>query len=90
MQTNLEPDLGELITHVRTTQWYRLGLQLDVADFDLQNIELNEKQNEDGLKAMFQKWLKNCINPSWKDVTTALQAIGERNLGTKLEQRFCK
>ena len=82
--------LRNLIFSVRTTKWYRLGLQLDLDDFKLQEIEVNEKDNEDRLRKMFQAWLEDCVNPSWQDVVKALKEIGERKLGAELEKQFCK
>ena len=82
--------LRDLIFHVHTTKWYRLGLQLDLDDFKLQEIEVNKKDNEDRLRKMFQAWLEVCVNPSWQDVVKALKEIGERKLGAELEKQFCK
>ena len=88
--TQQESLLRDLISHVRTTKWYRLGLQLDLDDFKLQEIEVNVKDNEDRLRKMFQAWLEDCVNPSWKDVVKALKEIGDRKLGAELEKQFCK
>ena len=88
--TQQEPHLRDLVTHVRTTKWYHLGLQLDLDDFKLQEIEVNMKDNKDHLRKMFQAWLEDCVNPSWKDVVKALKEIGDRKLGAELEKQFCK
>ena len=88
--TQQELNLRDLIFHVRTTKWYRLGLQLNLDSFKLQEIEVDVKDNEDRLRKMFQAWLENCVNPSWKDVVKALKEIGERKLGAELEKQFCK
>ena len=85
-----EPNLQDLISHVHTTEWYRLGLQLDLDDISLHKIRENATENEDCLTSVFQKWLQICENPSWQDVVQALKAIGMRNLGAKVEQEFCK
>ena len=87
LTTRQEPQLRHLISYVHTTEWYRLGLQLDLDDFNLRQIG---KQNQEHLTLMFQTWLKVCRNPSWQDVVQALEAIGERRLAAKLEQKFCK
>ena len=88
--TQREPHLRDLMTHVRTTEWYRLGLQLDLDDFKLQEIEVNVKDNKDRLRKMFQAWLEICVNPSWQDIVKALKEIGDRNLGAKLDKQFSK
>ena len=88
--TQQEPRLRDLISYVHTTEWYRLGLQLDVDSFRLRQIGKDARENQEHLTLMFEAWLKVCKNPSWQDVVQALEAIGERRLAAKLEQKFCK
>ena len=88
--TTREPHLRDLISHVHTTEWYRLGLQLDLDDISLHEIQVDAAENKDYLRSVFQRWLQVCENPSWQDVAQALKAIGERNLGAEVEQKFCK
>lgn len=88
--TQHESLLRDLITNVHTMKWYHLGLQLDLHDFKLQEIEVDVKDNNDRLRKMFQTWLENCVNPSWKDVVKALEKIGDKSLAAKLEKQFCK
>lgn len=82
--------MRDLISHVRTTEWYRLGLLLDLDDYNLQRIRVDARDNQEHLALVFETWLKTCKNPSWLDIVRALNAIGENNLGAKLEQMFCK
>ena len=89
-QGSKEPLLRDLVTCIRTTEWYRLGLQLGVDDYDLQLIQADKRENQEQLRCMLQTWLRVCENPSWEDVVKALKAIGEKNLGAKLQQQFCK
>ena len=88
--TRQKPQLQDLISDVQTTEWYHLGLQLDVDSFKLRQIQVDARRNQDHLTLMFETWLRVCENPSWQDVVQALKAIGERRLGTRLEQKFCK
>ena len=90
LPTQREPHLRELISYVHTTEWYRLGLQLDVDSFKLHQIGKDAKENQEHLTLMFEAWLQVCENPSWQDVVQALKAIGERRLAAKLEQKFCR
>ena len=90
MSTTREPHLQGLISHVHTTEWYCLGLQLDLDDISLHEIQVDAAENKDYLRSVFQRWLQVCENPSWQDVAQALKAIGERNLGAEVEQEFCK
>lgn len=85
-----EPHLQDLISHVRTIEWYRLGLQLNLDAFHLDQIQEDAKKNQDRLRLMFHKWLHVCESPSWQDVVQALKAIGERKLAVALKQKFCK
>ena len=85
-----KPHLKDLISHVRTIQWYRLGLQLNIHDFILDQIQEDAGRNQDHLTLMFRNWLKVCESPSWQDVVQALKTIGEGNLAATLEQKFCK
>lgn len=82
--------MRDLVTHVRTTEWYRLGLLLDLDNYSLQRIRIDARDSQECLALVFETWLKTCRNPSWLDVVRALRAIGENNLGAKLEQMFCK
>lgn len=88
--TQQEPHLQDLISHVHTREWYRLGLQLDLDDISLHHIQVDAAENKDCLRSVFQRWLQVCKNPSCEEVVQALKAIGERNLGAEVEQKFCK
>ena len=81
--------MRDLVTQVRTTNWYDLGLQLKIDDYSLQLIRADERENQQQKRCMFQTWLRVCENPSWKAVVEALKAIGENNLAANLEQRCC-
>ena len=84
------PHLRDLVTHVRTTEWYRLGLLLDLDEYNLRKIRIDGKSCQEHLTMMFETWLKACRNPSWGDVVKALERIGENRLVAKLEQMICK
>ena len=84
-----EPQLRDLVTQVRTTNWYHLGLQLDIDDYSLQQIQADERGSQERKTCMFRTWLRVCENPSWKAVVKALKAIGENNLAAKLGQQYC-
>ena len=84
-----KPQLRDLISIVQTTEWYCLGLQLDVDSFKLCQIGKDARENQEHLTLMFEAWLQVSENPSWQDVVQALKAIGVRRLAVKLEQKFC-
>ena len=85
-----KPQLRDLIANVQTTEWYHLGLQLNLDNFKLDQIQVDARQNQEHLTLMFKAWLHVSENPSWQDVVRALKAIGERQLASKLQQKFCK
>ena len=84
-----KPLLRDLLYNVKTTKWYRLGLELDIDSHSLDIIERDVSGVEDRLRMVFQKWLKVCKKPSWIAAVKALKVIGEEALATKLEDNFC-
>jgi len=71
--------LKELVK-VKVTNWYNLGLQLDIDDDELQAIGCNNPQDQDGCKrGMFRKWLKKSPQASYTQLIRALVDIGDVN-----------
>ena len=79
-----EPKIKDLIRSVKTTKWYRLGLELDIDDHTMQEIEADTKHalhvTESALIRVFTTWLKIKENPTWNDISRALRRIGEKLL----------
>ena len=67
---------------MKTTKWYRLGLELDIDNHTMQRIEADTKSNpnftEAALTKVFTEWLNNKENPVWSDVEKALKVMGEK------------
>ena len=80
-------NLRDLLNNVKTTKWYRLGLELGISSDELDIIQKHEV--EDRLRLMFQKWLQVCEDHSWRMVCNALRTIGENSLAAKLTGKFC-
>ena len=82
LQRSETPRLKDLLRHVKTTRWYRLGLELDVDNYCLQNIQEETKSSsniiEAALTRVFEEWLKKKDNPVWSDVVKALNVMGEK------------
>ena len=84
------PTIGQLVDHVKTTNWFRLGRKLGVEEFDLDVIAKNNPQDaESALETTLKKWYKITAKPTWGAVVDALMAIQEIQLATELKEAFC-
>ncbi len=79
--------LRDLVRYVRTTNWSRLGLELDVDEHILDEIRDNHR-GDNQAQQMFQEWLRVTEEPTWEAVVQALTAVGESSLATEIKQRF--
>ncbi len=79
--------LRDLVRYVRTTNWSRLGLELNVDEHTLDEIRDNQR-GDNQAQQMFQEWLRVTEEPTWEAVVRALKAIGESSLATEIKQRF--
>ena len=74
---------------IRTTRWYRLGLELGIDQEDMDIIEDDCKRDaEEALRKTLKLWLKT-EEPTWRKMIAALRKIGENNVACKLEQKYC-
>ncbi len=82
--------LRNLVHHVRSTNWYELGLELGVDEYTLNVIDKdNRGDNRAQLRQMFQEWLRGTERPTWEAVVQALTAIRESTLASDIEKHFC-
>ena len=73
-----QPGLKELTTHVRTTEWSMLGVQLE-----LDSIALHECTD---LTSMYQLWIQEKAEMATRrNLLTALRSIRENNVTRKYE-----
>ena len=57
------------------TQWYNLGLDLDISPDSLDSIELANAGNpERCFRAMLTKWLREYHRPTWSALAEALKS----------------
>ena len=57
------------------TQWYNIGLDLDLIPDSLDAIELANGQNPDRcFRAMLTKWLREHKQPTWSSLAEALRS----------------
>lgn len=67
-------------------EWYDLGLQLGVSEYDLDTIEKNNPRDNGGCKRnMFSKWLQVDTNANVRKLEQACRKIGE----TKIADELC-
>ena len=78
------PTLREL-SNLQFVDWFSLGLELDVEEYELEVIEMNHPANTKRCKAeMFATWLKTDLDASWGKLAIAFAAIGKVDLAVDL------
>ena len=60
----------------RAVDWHKLGIQLDVPDNILTNIDMDYHHNSRKLSEVLKYWKRNS-KASWKKVVEALERIGD-------------
>ena len=84
------PSQQELLKHVKTTKWYRLGLELKLDEDSLAFIEEDCKRDSPGaLTKVFKTWLDECEDPTWLAMVNALREVGDKRKAKDLEDKFC-
>ena len=84
------PDLSvkHLLTACKSvTDWYTLGIQLDLTTSQLDDIQVtHHAHGVERLKTkMFDVWLKSSPDASWTDLITALRAMGENTIASEIQ-----
>ena len=72
------------------TQWYDLGLGLDITPDTLDAIEAANGQNPDRcFRAMLTKWLREHKRPTWSALAEALRSpsVGRSHLAEQILQQ---
>ena len=84
-----EPTLKELLSVVQTTNFFGLGLQLNIKEYDLNVIEKDNRGDvRKQMRLMFQQYLRQTVSPSWQEVATALNTIGEEKLADTIAKKY--
>ena len=81
--------MPELLKHVKTARWHKLGAFLGVDPTKLGAIRQDTKESEDALSRVFETWLESELHPTWKKVVQALKDLELCVLATEIEDRFC-
>ena len=71
------------------TNWYLLGINLNLNDDTLRTIQKDHRGDNDQCKIeMLVYWLKSTINPTWKDVADALHLMDEHKVAKVIQKRY--
>ena len=80
---NLSSELTEI------TNWYRLGLNLNLQTHELKKIQQDHahRGSDQQMLEMLDKWLRRTPTATWDDVVTALQQMGENRVAENIRQK---
>ena len=84
-----EPLLKDLDL-LKVSDWYGVGLQLDVPQCDLDVIKENHHDEKRRKREMFILWLKITDKPSYIKLARALFLAEENNIAHKICKRYGK
>ena len=84
------PQLNDLLKHVRAAaNWYFLGIHLGLERHKLQAIPRDHPSDcESAPVTVFEAWLDDCEDPSWKVVVKALNDCQLGILASEIEDKF--
>eukprot|EP00731_Ephydatia_muelleri_P004490 Em0002g666a len=72
---------------VTPAKWYRLGLQLNISENELDKIKANNSTDVDScILEMFKTWLRNTPDATYAELKDALDRIGEHSVAAQLLQ----
>ena len=72
------------------TQWYNLGLELDITPDSLDSIELaNSGKPDRCFRAMLTKWLREHQRPTWSALAEAVRSpsVGLSHLAEEIQKQ---
>ena len=71
------------------TNWYQLGLYLDLQTHELNKIQQDHAHhgNDRQMLEMLALWLRRTPNPTWDDVVSALQQMRENRVAENIHQK---
>ena len=81
--------MKDLANIIITNQPYELGLELNIDVRQLDILVANYPNNHARqLREVFSLYLRQCEEPSWIQVATALRTIGERRTAKTIMDKF--
>ena len=87
---NQKPELSDLCEHVRTLNWYQLGLQLGIDSIYLDEIMYDNKSEDMKRMKMFEVWLRTNPKASVGQLVEALRrkSVQENAIADEFEQIY--
>ena len=86
-----KPKLKDLVLLKVTTDWYSLGLQLDLTKDALDIIEKdNGTDSKTCKRKMFSKWLSSNKDANYTSLVDALVKLDKKAVAEDVSQKFCK
>lgn len=81
--------MRDLVNMVHTTRPYDLGLELNINENDLDLVKVNYRHDaQEQLREVLQLYRRQTVRPSWQQVASALQAIGEVNNAATIAEKY--
>ena len=87
---DLEVELRDVVVALKDiagTQWYDLGLQLQLSPFTLDTIAAHHNV-DDHKRMMLRKWLQIDPEASWEKLAAALALIGHKTIAAVIRRQF--
>ena len=70
--------------------WHSLGVKLGLEGHELSTIEQNYRGDNERCKLeMLSRWLRNAKLTTWKAVADAVQQMGEHEVASKIQAKYC-
>ena len=88
---DLEVELRDVIVTLKDvagTQWYDLGLQLQLSPSTLDTIASDHQTADDCKRMMLRKWLQSDPEASWEKLAVALSLTGHKTTAAVIRRQF--
>ena len=92
LTTETAMDFRDLLNSLlpKAAKWNSIGIQLGLSTDELDTIRANCIDVEECLRKVLQKWHDKTLNPTWREVITALRSpsLEEMRLAKDLEHKM--
>ena len=83
--------VGQLVQELNeVTEWQILGKFLGLSMSVIKEIDRDNHDTASKRLAMFDKWLRNEVNPSWMKIVEGLEKMSELRLANRLKNKYCE